>query len=355
LVEEREVACDEEVLELGSERQVYAESILKICEFCVGSPLACVSGVTGADLKKRIARIMTPGVTRKLDLGKKFLLGVATLAAVAVPLVAGLVTAPRRQDVVDVPSYHFEVSTIKPNNTRVTRGMPGFTADGFRADYVTLKGLMVRAYGVLPFQVSGGPAWAETEFYNVEAKMDGPTAEALGKLRPDQLKLARQKMLQSLIEERFGLKVHREDRDGPVYLLVVAKGGQKMHEPKPSDDGKFLNADGTPLQGYAELTRTGFIAHAYSAPKIATLLSSAVGRPVVDKTGLTGTYDFTLEFTSDLSATSPTIGEGSGAASDPGEVSIFTAIQQQLGLKLESGKGPVETIVIDNVERPSRN
>ena len=93
LVEEREVACDEEVLELGSERQIYAESILKICEFCVGSPLACVSGVTGADLKRRIVRIMTSGATRKLDFTKKFLLGAAGFTALAVPVVFGLAHA----------------------------------------------------------------------------------------------------------------------------------------------------------------------------------------------------------------------------------------------------------------------
>src|SRR2546429_6985892 len=88
-MKEREHACDEEVLESGSDRQVYAESILKICEFCVGSPLACVSGVTGADLKKRIARIMTGGTARKLDFSRKLFLSAAGLVAIAVPVVFG--------------------------------------------------------------------------------------------------------------------------------------------------------------------------------------------------------------------------------------------------------------------------
>jgi bla regulator protein BlaR1 len=354
LVEEREVACDEEVLELGSERQVYAESILKICEFCVGSPLACVSGVTGADLKKRIVRIMTPGVTRKLDLGKKILLSAATLAAVTTPLVAGLMNAPRRQDVVDVPSYRYEVSTIKPNNTRTSRFGPGFTADGYRADFVPLMLLIRQAYGVQGFQVAGGSAWINTEFYNVEAKMDGPTAEALRKLRPDRLKLARQKMLQSLLEERFGLKVHRGTKDGPVYLLEIAKGGSKLHESKPDDDHGVINADGAATQGYAQKTSTGIIAYALSTLRFATLLSQEVKRPVVDKTGLTGTYDFTLDWDRDLAVSVPHDGDESGGAPDPGGASIFTAVQQ-LGLKLEPGKGPVEIIVIDHAERPSGN
>ena len=95
LVEERERACDEEVLELGSERQVYAESILKTCEFCVESPLACVSGVTGADLKKRIVRIMTERMANKLSFGRKLLLAAIGIAAVAGPVVFGLVNAPQ--------------------------------------------------------------------------------------------------------------------------------------------------------------------------------------------------------------------------------------------------------------------
>jgi len=355
LVEEREVACDEEVLELGSERQVYAESILKICEFCLGSPLACVSGVTGADLKKRIVRIMSECAARKLDFGKKFLLGALALVVVAAPLVAGLMNSRQDPGVVDVPSYHFEVSTIKPNNTRIVRrGASGFTLDGYRFDFVTLRSLMMQAYGIQGFQVAGGPAWTETEAYNVEAKMDGATADALSKLRPDQLMLVRRKMLQSLLEERFGLKVHREDRDGPVYVLVVAKGGPKLHEPKAIDD-KFLNNDGTPVKAYAEMTNAGFVVHGYTAPRIARLLSSAVARPVVDKTELTGAYDFILEWDRDLAVTVPHDGDDSGGAPDPGGVSIFTAVLQQLGLKLQPGKGPVETTVIDHVERPSGN
>ncbi len=355
LLEERELACDEEVLSLGSERQVYAESILKICEFCVGSPLACVSGVTSADLKKRIVRIMTERATRKLDFSRKCLLAAAILIAVAAPLAAGLITSHQNPAAVDVPSYRFEVSTIKPNNTRMSRGVPGFTADGYHFDYVRLRTLMMQAYGVTGFQVAGVPAWADTESYDVEAKMDGPTAEALSKLRPDLLRLARQKMLQSLLEERFGLKIHREDRDGPVYVLVVAKGGQKMHEPNPKEDGKFDNADGSSRQDYAEVTSEGFIVHAYSAPKIARLLSTAVARPVVDKTELTGTYDFTLEFDRGMAVTVPQDGDEGAVAPDPGRVSIFTAVQQQLGLRLEPGKGPVETVVVDHVERPSGN
>jgi bla regulator protein BlaR1 len=356
LAEERELACDEEVLQLGSGREVYAESILKVCEFCVGSPLACVSGVTGADLKKRIVRIMSEGAARKMDFGRKLLLSAAMVVAIAAPVVAGLMNSPQEQGLDNVPTYHFEVSTIKPNNSRIIKANPGFTMDGFRGDFFTLRALMVQAYGMLPYQMLGGPAWMGTDAYNVEAKMDGPTAEALSKLRPDQLKLARQKMLQSLLEDRFGLKVHRETKDGPVYLMVVAKGGSKLQEAKPlSDNDKYLNPDGTPMPGVAQLTRAGVIVKGYTAARVARLLSAEVKRPVLDKTGLTGTYDFTLEWARELAVMASPDGDASDGAALPMAGSIFTAIQEQLGLKLETGKGPVQYIVIDHVEKPSGN
>jgi uncharacterized protein (TIGR03435 family) len=185
--------------------------------------------------------------------------------------------------------------------------------------------------------------------------MDGPTAEALSKLRPDQLKLARRKMLQSLLEERFGLKVHRETKEGPIYSMVVAKGGLKLRESKPVDSDDLRNADGTPMQGTAQLTRSGFVVRSYSAPKIAILLSQEAKRPVVDKTGLTGIYDFTLEWDRQLAVTAPPNGDEGDDAPDVGGISFFSAIQKQLGLRLVPDKGPVETIVIDHVERPSGN
>ena len=121
LVEERERACDEEVLELGSERRVYAESILKTCEFCVESPLACVSGVTGADLKKRIVRIMTQRMANKLSFGRKLLLAAIGIAAVAGPVVFGLVNAPQVRaqstQTTSAPLPSFEVASIKPNRS----------------------------------------------------------------------------------------------------------------------------------------------------------------------------------------------------------------------------------------------
>src|SRR5205807_2717457 len=167
LVEERERACDEKVLESGSDRQVYAESILKICEFCVGSPLACVSGVTGADLKKRIARIMTGSFARKLDFSRKLLLGAVALAAIALPILFGrLQTTPARAESraqsTAALAPAFEVASIKPNDgtpmagfSIVGKPFAGITwhADRFMATNVTLHGLIRRAYEVQDDQI----------------------------------------------------------------------------------------------------------------------------------------------------------------------------------------------------------
>src|SRR6266849_2140634 len=162
LLEERERACDEAVLESGSDRQVYAESILKICEFCVGSPLACVSGVTGADLKKRIARIMTGGFVRKLDFSRKLLLSALALAAITPPILFGpLQATPARAESqpqsTGAIAQAFEVASIKRNNGTPMAGFSivgkpfnGITwnADRFMATNVTLHGLIRRAYDV---------------------------------------------------------------------------------------------------------------------------------------------------------------------------------------------------------------
>src|SRR5437763_3681035 len=161
LLEERERACDEEVLESGSDRQAYAESILKICEFCIGSPLACVSGVTGAELKKRMAYIMTKNLSRKLDFSRKLLLSIAGVLAVAAPITFGLLHSPqsraelRASNAPITPA--FEVASVQPSrpgdgNTGVRIAPGRITLANW-----TVKGLLGYAYNLEPV---GGPGWA---------------------------------------------------------------------------------------------------------------------------------------------------------------------------------------------------
>jgi bla regulator protein BlaR1 len=238
----------------------------------------------------------------------------------------------------------YTVASIKPNKSSddrfMLRPMPG---GGLTATGVTLKMLMGFAYGVFAYQISGGPAWIGTERWDIEAKTDA----VQGRLPPGQSGA----LLRALIEDRFQLKTRRESQEMPVYSLVITKNGPKL-KPHPVDPA---NAKPSAIFGGGSGTFTDS-----SMAVLAARLSEQLGRPVVDRTGLKGGYDFTLEWT-------PAPGEGSAesiglppraeppSAGDSNSPSIFTALQDQLGLKLESTKGPVDILVIDHVERPSEN
>jgi bla regulator protein blaR1 len=361
LVEEREVACDEEVLALGSEPQIYAESILKICEFCVGSPLACVSGVTGADLKRRIVRIMTPAVTRQLDFGKKVLLGAAALAAIGVPVVFGFAYATQSaapSSAQNIPAsmaeLKYDVASFKVNKSGPGRAMISTPEDGLTATNFNLKELIGFAYGIetaaLDGRIVGAPSWLTSDAYDVQAKMDGATTEALKKLNPRDRTLARQHMFQELLADRCKLVAHWDTKGLPVYELVIAKGGPKIQESKP----KELDAGGRGSMGLKG--RGGpLTAHEVPVSDLAGLLSMLLNRTVLDKTGLAGKYNFTLNWTPDESNDPNFFPSSTGQPPDPAGPSIFSALQEQLGLKLEAGKGPVKVIVIDHIEKPSGN
>ena len=366
LVDERERACDEAVLELGNDRRTYAESILKTCEFCVGLPLACLSGVTGADLKRRIVHIMTQPVVSKLDLRIKVLLSLATIVAVAAPILFGLASgtrqsiAPQSADTTK-ETFSYEVATIKPEKSGSMMFRVLNTPDGFSAN-TTVQMLIRDAYGIEDSQISGAPGWVNSEKYNLEAKMDQVTADKLKKLGEAEVQPVRQHMLQTLLADRFKLTIHRETKELAIYSLVVAKGGSKLHEAKPGDTypNGIKGFDGRPAPPGSHLMRMGrgeLTAQSLGMEQVAHLLTQQTGRTVVDNTGLKGTYDFTLHWTPDQST--PTLngpggGPDSSTSSEPGP-SIFTAIQEQLGLKLESQKGPVDILVIDHVEKPSEN
>jgi bla regulator protein BlaR1 len=207
LVEERERACDEEVLQLGNPPQVYAESILKTCEFCVGSPLPCISGVTGADLKKRIVRVMNEPVALKLDLSKKLLLVVAGTILVAGPVVFGLIQEPQRQPASPVAGTTskvpaFEVASIKPNKAGTGMSLLRTTPVGFSASNISLKAVIQYAFGVEENQIFGAPSWLASEQYDIEAKVSSSDTDALHNLNPDQRRL----MLQPLLASSLSIK-----------------------------------------------------------------------------------------------------------------------------------------------------
>ena len=375
LMEERERACDEEVLQSGSEPQTYAEGILKTCEFYLESPLACMSGVTGADLKKRIVRIMTQRIVRKLDPGRKLLLSAAGIAAVAGPIVIGLMNAPgsRAQSQADAASKPaFEVASIKPDKSGSGQVMFRMAPGGrFVANNITVKLLIEQAYGLKDSQISGGPSWINSDRYDIEAKPDESSVDKMQKLSQDERTKQLEAMMQSLLADRFKLTLRHETKELPIYVLSVAKNGPKLQQAKdtplppelPNPEGPNGPAPRGPrfmMSDRGELTVN-------DAPvsMLADMLSRQLGRLVVDKTGLKGKFDFTLKWTPDENQTQAFMGAaGAGDPRPPSDAapppsasgpSLFTALQEQLGLKLESQKGPVETLVIDNVEKPSEN
>jgi uncharacterized protein (TIGR03435 family) len=220
--------------------------------------------------------------------------------------------------------------------------------------------LIQLAYNVKDFQVLGAPSWANSERYDVNAKAPGDAT--FEQMRP---------MLQSLLADLFKLTLRREIRDTPVYELVAAKSGVKIDAAKAGScvtldpNIPLPPANQNSLPNYCGVTRKQFVglpdprqrieAIGISMPKLVEMLSDEVGRTVIDKTAFKGTFDLHLEFAPEVpvGVLGP-VPPGATNASSAGP-SIFTALQDQLGLRLESAKGPVEAIVIDRVERPSEN
>jgi bla regulator protein blaR1 len=355
LLEERERACDEEVLECGADRQAYAESILKICEFCVGTPLHCVSGVTGADLKKRIALIMSGQSARTLNPGRKLLLFAAGILALAAPIVAGLFhAAPARtgsqiQNTTGaVPALaNFSIAPSKPGDNRAALG---FGLNGFFSKNASLQQVIRAAYGVEDDRIVGGPAWLSSEKYDVEAKADNSGANDPRKLSFDQHISEEKGMLQALLADRLKLGVHRETRELSVYALVLAKGGPKLQEAKPGDTYPkgFKGPDGIARPGGMHFQDGYLIAQGVPVTPLLFHLSGLLHRTILDETGLSGTYDFTLNLPGDI----PT-GIDNPAVSASYESDLSAALERQVGLKLEPRTASMEVLIIDHVERPA--
>ena len=237
--------------------------------------------------------------------------------------------APPTAQAAPTPQYEYAVATVKPDKSEGVQSYWRNTIDGFSAITPPI-GFIMSAYDVhTPEQIVGLPAWAGSEAFAIEAKMDGDTVAALAKLQPQEQWQQRQKMLQALLADRFALKVHRTTKELPIYVLTVVDAGKLKKS--VSETGGSSTYSGK------------FTARGISIDSLAMNLSNTVGRTVVNQTGLEGTYDFTLEWAP----------EGADA-SDP-RPSIFTALEEQMGLKLKPSKGPVDAIVVDAIKRPSQN
>jgi len=247
----------------------------------------------------------------------------------------------------------FEVASIKPADPGAGghssfRSVPG---GGIQVTNYSLKQLISFAYDVRDFQVSG-PGWLDSTRYDILAKPEHEEDLAdIRQMNDAQKKTASERLrerLRALLAERFQLTIHQETKEFPVYALVVAKNGPKLEESTEPDSANQSTSTNS-NNGKAEMT-----AKRIPMQSLANVLSSRLSRPVLDRTGLTGKYNFKMQWTADMSARGPD-GPGDANLADSAGPSIFTAIQEQLGLKLESTKGLVEIIVVDRVEKASEN
>jgi uncharacterized protein (TIGR03435 family) len=212
-------------------------------------------------------------------------------------------------------------------------------------------------------QLTGGPAWINSDRFDIEAKEDEAHAQASNKLPPPEMGKQMRQMLQSLLADRFGLKVSHATKEMPVYALVIAKGGPKLtptttppmvppaDQPPGDDNAKKSFNRGIRMQGNGDLT--GMAATIAFLADVLSRQPELGNRLVEDKTGLTGEYDWTLKWTP--TAMDSSSSADGAAAADSSTPSLFTAVQEQLGLKLEPQKGTVDILVIDHVEQPSAN
>lgn len=368
MIAEQERACDEEVLSLGHEPEAYAQGILEICTTYVASVLPGVSGIGGADLKKRIHRIMTHTAPTELNTLTKGFLGAFCFAVFAVPIAAG-VSTPVQIRTRNNPdsSLKFEVASIRPtkagdtlvwgsctttdynggppwilgmrvgNGTQIP-GQPGLGRCATRG--LPLRKLIAMAYDYLLWnqmeqQIVGGPKWMDSDAFDVEAKAENPDATTEAQIR---------QMLQQLLMERFKLKVHRETRNVSGYALFISKGGPRLtragaNEPHPGISGRP--------------DETFFTAMPMSA--LTDYLSVRLGSPVLDRTGLTDNYTFTLRSVlgeHESAGGGPPPPQGTLDSSVP---SLMTALGEQLGLRLQSSKVPLPVLVVDSAVKPKEN
>jgi uncharacterized protein (TIGR03435 family) len=369
LVEERERACDEEVLKTCVEPRAYAEGILNVCKRYVDARLPCVSGVSGSNLKTRIEAIMTNTPRAALTLTKKVVLGASAIFVVAVPFAAG-VASPRvrAQSPAAGTPMSFEAASVR-RNVSGNRGGPFGPQPGgrFVATSVTLHELIRVAYEPSAWgraldraQVSGGPPWLTEDRFDINAK-------AASDVPVSHLRL----MLQTMLAERFSLRLHHETRELPIYRLSMARSDRRIGpQMRPTALDCSMPVD--PYRGFrrGEPVPCGFFGmsptidpasgqsnqamRGVTMEAVAQHLRSFLGRTVVDETGLGGYYDGDFEFTAEIPIPPPPPGlpnpyEGRTFGS------IFSVLPQQLGLKLESGRGPVDVIVIESAQPPTEN
>jgi uncharacterized protein (TIGR03435 family) len=285
-------------------------------------------------------------------------------SAPAIAAFAALAAAAICMSVIAVPHAHaqsaaplsFDVASIKLNHGTPNLHFTPSPSGSLHVTSITIKDLINVAYEINDPQLVGAPDWVNTERCDIDAKLDDAAAQEEAKLSPAQRTARLHLRLQSLLADRFKLTVSHETKELPIFALVVAKGGPKFSPASPTPPVPGSHDPQAPPGRMAQGPMpTGQWLLMMNGAPMSQLLLGLGGRPetaghfITDETGLTATYTFTMHWT-------PTnVSDAAAASSDPADVSIFTALQEQVGLKLEARKGPVPAIVVQHIERPTEN
>jgi uncharacterized protein (TIGR03435 family) len=262
-----------------------------------------------------------PGANRTVTLEMKRMFELIVAVALALPAQQ----SPRK--------VQFEEASVKPGDPNSSGGTTNASPGRFSAVNVTLKRLISRAYDLELYQIEGGPKWIQSEKFTIAAKLEDEDAKSPSKEERGKILRA---ALQNMLETRFQVRTHRESKIMPCFALVIAKGGPRLHEVEANGGSTWSSNRGV------------LAANRVSMDYFATILSGVTERPVRDATGLKGVYELKLEWTTENPGAEPKQEQSTGP-------SIFTAVQEQLGLKLETTKAPIEVLVIDRAEKPTEN
>ena len=371
LVGERERACDEAVLRAGNEPGDYATGILEVCHYTVRSRLSWVAGISGSNLRHRVESIMRRDIGRPMSVCRLLALGLAVVCVIGVPVVGGGIKAssPSQQNSTVAQQQSigngvtFEVASIRANKSGRLAMPSGTKGRLYTATNIPLRNVIAAAYGMPAARVLGGPSWIGAasidmrfiggDRFDISAKLPEGTSA-------DQVPA----MLRALLSDRFKLIAHSDIREAPVYALVVARNDGRLG-PQLRKASIDCDAAGAVIPGPDAATVVDpelksedqarcqseiggeILGRGQRLGALARMLSLFADRPVIDRTRLTGGFDFELRFP-ELAT------DATGPRADPIS-GIFTAVQEQLGLKLESVRGNLEFIIIDSVEHPTEN
>jgi uncharacterized protein (TIGR03435 family) len=367
MIDERERACDEAVVRAGKRPADYAEGILAVCRWSQESPVMCVSGVSGSDLRTRIEGILSNRLGRRLRVTGRVLLAGAALVVIGGPIGIGLLVAAEKEQATE----RFEVASIRLNTGPAVGGPVGggigFRTGRFSAENITLQQVLTYAYDLQAYEIFGGPDWVTRDRFDIAATVPPPPTG----FDPRDTAARNRRLVRVLLADRFNLVVHEERREMPVYSLVIARSDRRLGQQLrpfegecgdssklgPPPNATFGMPASDPNKGphwCMAFTGMGRLsAQGTMLSDLGSILARlpAVRRRVLDRTGLTGRFDFDLEWTP--LATPP----GTAAAGVPPDAApaLFTALQEQLGLRLESANETVSVLVIDSVNQPSPN